>query len=426
MSGVQLGSRAMQTTIRRLASDSGSVDFTAFPKVIDGIYDADAEIQSLQARLLDFEDENKRLKAELHERGNSAANLMDSESTKDELRQSLHRIADMESQLKLSELSLKERTLRVESLEHTLQTSSDTLEGLRAESEARLNDLQAKIDDDDHLIGKLKEAVDAKSTEVGENEGIIRAKDSEIGLLDSRLKEASAELEEVRRELTHQIDELRLAGQETIALYEERLGTADSKRYELEDLVEELEDKVRRQSVSAAPDAVSTEPSQASRIDNETLREQLTHLQKRNAELEEMLEDARIASEKEASTARSRIQKYKDNEASMKKEVADARVEVDRASVSEATAKDKLEEVEEALRENLLALENARAEIEILRGEVAVRSTRLSSSHLTHPGLHSRAWKADVRLVHLQLQQRRMAPDKRMKFAMTTPRRSRT
>ncbi len=40
---------------------------------------------------------------------------------------------------------------------------------------------------------------------------------------------------------------------------------------------------------------------------------------------------------------------------------------------SEASAKLRVEEIEEALRENTLALENARAEVEGLTSELAVR-----------------------------------------------------
>ena len=56
----------------------------------------------------------------------------------------------------------------------------------------------------------------------------------------------------------------------------------------------------------------------------------------------------------------------------MKKEITELRKEADKTLKTEAAARAKIEELEEALRENAVALENARAEIEGLRSEVAV------------------------------------------------------
>ena len=62
----------------------------------------------------------------------------------------------------------------------------------------------------------------------------------------------------------------------------------------------------------------------------------------------------------------------KEAEVAMKKEVADARREIENLRKAEMTAKDRVAELEEALREEGMALENARADVELLRAEVAV------------------------------------------------------
>ena len=56
----------------------------------------------------------------------------------------------------------------------------------------------------------------------------------------------------------------------------------------------------------------------------------------------------------------------------MKRELNAGRKEVEQMLKSEAAARGRVEENEEALRESTLALENARAEIEVLRSEIVV------------------------------------------------------
>jgi chromosome segregation ATPase len=130
-----------------------------------------------------------------------------------------------------------------------------------------------------------------------------------------------------------------------------------------------LEDQARKEANSMT---VSRQASSAAEIDNETLRDQVQHLQKQIQSLEDMLEDVQVASEREEAVVRERIKRYKEKEEAMKKELSAGRKEVEQMLKSEATARGRVEENEEALRESTLALENARAEIEVLRSELAV------------------------------------------------------
>jgi CAP-Gly domain-containing linker protein 1 len=85
-----------------------------------------------------------------------------------------------------------------------------------------------------------------------------------------------------------------------------------------------------------------------------------------------MLEDARASSEREEAAVLERMKRYKDKEESFKVELTESRKETDALRQLENSARTRLNEMEEAVREGSVALENARAEIETLRTDIAV------------------------------------------------------
>jgi len=168
---------------------------------------------------------------------------------------------------------------------------------------------------------------------------------------------------------------LTLRTKETIALYEERLSGAKSEQYELEQRIASLDSRLRLVSSDAS---VQEQVSQrtttsAAQIDNETLRDQVQHLQKRSAKLEEQLEDARAALERDVSTYQEKIGRIRIEEEQRKRDLLSKSREVEQLIKSEARARSRVDEIEEALRESTVALENARGEVETLRAELAVR-----------------------------------------------------
>jgi CAP-Gly domain-containing linker protein 1 len=165
------------------------------------------------------------------------------------------------------------------------------------------------------------------------------------------------------------------SSQETIALYEERLSAADSRRYELENRVASLEAGMQANQTSTS---TSTDISSAIQIDNETLREQVLHLQRKISTMEDIIEDAHVMSEKEEVALHDRMKALKEKEDGMKKELSEGRKEVERMAKSETAARNRVEEIDEALRESTVALENARAEVEGLRAELAVSESYAS------------------------------------------------
>jgi CAP-Gly domain-containing linker protein 1 len=101
--------------------------------------------------------------------------------------------------------------------------------------------------------------------------------------------------------------------------------------------------------------------------------------------LEDLIEESRAASEREENALRERMRKLKEKEDGMKLELTEGRQEVERMTKAEASARGRVEEIEEALRESRIALENARAEIEGLRAELAVRSQLLLPDMVVTP-----------------------------------------
>lgn len=140
----------------------------------------------------------------------------------------------------------------------------------------------------------------------------------------------------------------------------------------MEDLIASLEEQLQAQARPVSPSTLARRATSALEIDNETLREQVQHLQKRIGQLEDMLEDARVAAEREEQAGRDRLTQYKEQEDAVRQDLEASRKEVERLAKLEENARTRVAEIDEALRENTVALENARAEIEGLRAEIAV------------------------------------------------------
>lgn len=160
------------------------------------------------------------------------------------------------------------------------------------------------------------------------------------------------------------------------------MSTADGQRYEAEELITTLQEQLRAQARPSSPSSAGPRNSSAIEIDNESLREQVLHLQKKLSTKEDLLEDAQMALEREEIAMQERIQRYKEKEDVVRQELVDSKKETDHLRQSEERARQRVEEIEEALRENTAALENARAEIEILRTDIAVSPPSASPTAL--------------------------------------------
>ncbi|KZT43537.1 hypothetical protein SISSUDRAFT_1124675 [Sistotremastrum suecicum HHB10207 ss-3] len=242
----------------------------------------------------------------------------------------------------------------------------DTLKSL-AEKDTLLADLQVKVTSAETLVTELQTSTAQTERTLTER---LEAKEHQFQNLQSRLTNLTRDWDDERKFLNLQIDELRSAGQETIALYEERVNAAESRRYEMEDHLAALESKLQDSTRPVSPTSMARQASTAVQIENESLTEQVLHMQKKISELEEKLDDARAAAEKEESSMRNRVTRYRDADVALRTEMEALKIEIEKGKKTEKLAQARVEEVEAALCENDIALENARAEIESLRFEL--------------------------------------------------------
>ncbi|KAK0499220.1 hypothetical protein EDD18DRAFT_1350645 [Armillaria luteobubalina] len=272
-------------------------------------------------------DDNERLRADVERLKADMAKLEDEKAVKDDEREKLKLEVEQAKELEEEEGKKREEA----------ESRREDVEKRREELESRVKELEGEIREKDA-------AGDVRVKELADLEITFKEGEAEV----AKLKKGILALEEDRHDLMGQVDELREAGQETIALYEERLRATDVQKYEMQDRLAELDG-----------------------IDNETLRDQVLHLQKKIAGLEDMVEDGRVAAEREEGAWRERMKKAKEEKDAMRRELGEGRREAERARTSEEEERGRRGEVEEALRESMTALEEARAELEGLRSELA-------------------------------------------------------
>jgi chromosome segregation ATPase len=169
----------------------------------------------------------------------------------------------------------------------------------------------------------------------------------------------------------------------------------ESEKFKLDDKIRTLEDKlakVREERDQAQELASQRPPSPSSRaraavsaaeIDNETLNAQVKHLQNKVNNLEEELDERRAELESEAESWKQKVQKVRDAEKIQVELVKSLRGEIGDFKTQTTSAKNRIGELEGALKETQAALEGARAEIESLRVEAAVCLLRTRSLRTT-------------------------------------------
>ncbi|EKM80888.1 hypothetical protein AGABI1DRAFT_126945 [Agaricus bisporus var. burnettii JB137-S8] len=310
----------------------------------------DHRIRELQARIEALEVENDKLLSQKDEvNADRQLNLVHS------LEEDRDRIAELNAKL------TRDRDETLKAQEATL-ASLQNLRSLHDTSQKRIDELETQCT---LQLAESQRTASALNAELSSVQLARQKLEQENQLLQNEKADLIAQVED----LGAQVDELRVAGQETIALYEERLSNADSQRYDLESRISSLEKGTSNRDVEDIPHTPNHKT--ATEIDNEALRDQVLYLQKKITTLEDLIEDSRIASEREENALRERVKKLKEKEDGMKLELTEGLQEVERVTKAEVSARSRVEEIEEALRESRVALENARAEIEGLRAELA-------------------------------------------------------
>ncbi|KAL0956076.1 hypothetical protein HGRIS_002245 [Hohenbuehelia grisea] len=321
-----------------------------------------AVVAELQARIAELEVEIAGLKAAAEREGERLAGV---EALHEERDAATNQIVELGDQLEAQKEAVRKLEFSIGSLEKGKHDLAADFDDYKEATTREIDGLQAQIAEKSAAADAMKNLADEKEEAARNAEEIIELKESTIASLQTQLDDVHAELDEERRELGAQVEELRRAGQETIALYEERLSAAESERYDLEAQIARLE--AARDASSTPGSAHAVAAPTATQIDNEALRDQIKHLQKKLAAAEDALEDARVGAERDEADVRERLRRFKEKDEAMRREVAEGRKEVGRLAGLEAGARQRVEEVEEDLRELTVALEDARAEVETLR-----------------------------------------------------------
>jgi chromosome segregation ATPase len=154
----------------------------------------------------------------------------------------------------------------------------------------------------------------------------------------------------------------------------------ENKQYQFEEQIRELEEKLAKatEEVAAAKEKANAAPADAkprtaAEIDNETLTDQIKHLQSRILHLEEQLEDARGQAETDSDAWQAKYNKSREAEKGVEAELQRSQAEITKLNKEAAATKERITELQGALSENQAALESARAEIETLRQEATER-----------------------------------------------------
>lgn len=302
----------------------------------------------------------------------AAADLAEREKELEALRaqysDAASRATKLEQELEEAQTLTANKVVELATLNQTLLDLQGGFDKAKAEDQEIVDGLKSEVQVAQTELDQLRKTLTDKETASTELEDELHVREADIANLKASLTSALAEAEEERKELNAQIDELRVAGQETIALYEERLSEVEDQRYTLERRLNSLIEKAAGQEQPEVPARMS---ETAIEIDNETLREQVVHLQKKISMMEDIIEDHQANAEKEEANMVERVKRLKEKEEAMKKELNDGKKDVERVLQAESHALHRVEEIGEALRESTLALENARAELESLRSEMA-------------------------------------------------------
>ncbi|KAG8766048.1 hypothetical protein FRC15_006633, partial [Serendipita sp. 397] len=223
-------------------SQSGRSSVYATPSPEPSFYVG--EMQRLQTLVQSLEKENRELKdkADINTQA-STQDVTSKALLEEKLSASQQKIIELEASLHTSERSGIERQSKLESLERLVAEGKEDVLKAKTDGDARTKEVKAMLEESEALVSSLKGVIEAKSSAASENDAVLSAKQAEIEVLQGQIARVTSDLEQTRVELGGQVHELRKAGQETIALYEERISSFEAERYDLDALVQSLEEK---------------------------------------------------------------------------------------------------------------------------------------------------------------------------------------
>lgn len=181
------------------------------------------------------------------------------------------------------------------------------------------------------------------------------------------------------------------------AIYEAKLIEAKSRRIDLEKTVRSLEDQLleaqERRQTALSPSEALKEADTAAMIDNENLKAQVAHQQKKIVSLEDQNEELQVQIEKYDEAAIKANEKARDNERRLKEEITSGRSEISNLREQVAKQKDRIAELTHALKDQGNTLASAQAEIESNRMDLAVSDFKGQARKILTVPLFYRIWR---------------------------------
>jgi DNA repair exonuclease SbcCD ATPase subunit len=170
-------------------------------------------IDQLQSRIDALEYDNERLRTVSNMPGDDNLNNSNLQAVEQEQDEAVGRIAQLESELLACENALQTQRTHSSSLEQDYRRVTTEFETLQLGRDSRLEEWQKKLDDGDALVKTMEDAVDRQAAIAQHQESLCKTKEAEIAVLELRIEKAYTELQDEKKELGTQIEELRIAGQ---------------------------------------------------------------------------------------------------------------------------------------------------------------------------------------------------------------------
>ena len=170
-------------------------------------------IDQLQSRIDALEYDNERLRSVSVSPGDDILNDPRLQAVEQDRDEAVRRIAHLEAELFASENALQVQRVHSSALEQDYRRVSTEFETLKINKDSRIEELQKKLDDDAVLVKRLEDSADRQAAIAQQQESLCKTKEAEMGVLEFRIEKAYTELQDEKRELGAQIEELRKAGQ---------------------------------------------------------------------------------------------------------------------------------------------------------------------------------------------------------------------
>ncbi|KAK0521023.1 hypothetical protein OC842_006912 [Tilletia horrida] len=316
----------------------------------------DSERARVKEEKEEWEDDRRLLRADEERRKREAENReRELRETTDQLKRDLEASKDLPRQIEALKGELKERDELAEQLKKTIEQRD---QGKAEESgkvkilEAELNRAQEKMKrlESEHKaqVENLEKRIQDLCDDANEFSNLAKTH------LEDALEEKRYEIEnEYREDLRKTLSELAAVEAERDALLSKR----------------EAEDQERTLGNGRGSSAAGM-PTTALSIENETLREQVSHLQERLGSVEEELALANMQAETDREAMQQKSQRIVENEANLKAEIKKLKAEIDRVNKEERAARQRIDDLNEVVEESKTALETERAEVERLRADL--------------------------------------------------------